>query len=134
MAWLGCGALGAKNSGSGRSRIDLYATARRKGAQNRRSRAHPEDDNEQDTAAKPCGGAHRARAHDNHILPDQPVARYGGDTTMKTPFTAHLKAFGLATVLGTMLAAPAAPAMAQAEEQFIPLLVYRTGQFAPLGI
>jgi len=53
---------------------------------------------------------------------------------MKIPFTAHIKALGLATVLGTTLAIPAAPAMAQAQEQFIPLLVYRTGQFAPLGI
>jgi len=53
---------------------------------------------------------------------------------MKIPFTAHIRALGLATVLGTALAIPAAPAMAQAEEQFIPLLVYRTGQFAPLGI
>nr|MBF0683175.1 ABC transporter substrate-binding protein [Pseudomonas sp.] len=53
---------------------------------------------------------------------------------MKTRLTTHIKALGLATVLGTMLAIPAAPAMAQAEEQFIPLLVYRTGQFAPLGI
>src|SRR5690606_26257826 len=51
-----------------------------------------------------------------------------------TRLTTHIKALGLATVLGTMLAVPAAPAMAQAEEQFIPLLVYRTGQFAPLGI
>src|SRR3546814_12371506 len=31
------------------------------------------------------------------------------------------------------LAAAAAPALA-AEEQFVPLLVYRTGSFAPLGI
>jgi len=53
---------------------------------------------------------------------------------MKIPFTAHIRALGLATVLGTALAIPAAPAIAQAEEQFIPLLVYRTGQFAPLGI
>ena len=34
--------------------------------------------------------------------------------------------------LGTLLASPAA--QAQAQEQFMPLLVYRTGQFAPLGI
>ena len=32
--------------------------------------------------------------------------------------------------LGAMMAAP----VAQAQEQFVPLLVYRTGQFAPLGI
>jgi branched-chain amino acid transport system substrate-binding protein len=32
--------------------------------------------------------------------------------------------------LGALLAAPAA----QADEQFVPLMVYRTGQFAPLGI
>ncbi len=31
--------------------------------------------------------------------------------------------------LGTLLASPAA--QAQAQEQFMPLLVYRTGQFAP---
>src|SRR5574344_3158176 len=34
--------------------------------------------------------------------------------------------------LGTLLASPAA--QAQAQEQFMPLLVYRTGQFAPMGI
>ena len=32
--------------------------------------------------------------------------------------------------MGALIAAPAA----QAQEQFVPLLVYRTGQFAPLGI
>ena len=32
--------------------------------------------------------------------------------------------------MGALVAAPAA----QAQEQFVPLLVYRTGQFAPLGI
>jgi branched-chain amino acid transport system substrate-binding protein len=35
---------------------------------------------------------------------------------------------------GLALLAAALPARAQAPEQFIPLLVYRTGQFAPLGI
>ncbi len=44
--------------------------------------------------------------------------------------TIALAAASLATGLTTMLAAP----VAQAEEQFMPLLVYRTGQFAPLGI
>jgi branched-chain amino acid transport system substrate-binding protein len=39
-------------------------------------------------------------------------------------------AFAAACGLGALLAAPAA----QADEQFVPLLVYRTGQFAPLGI
>ncbi|MDR2154657.1 MAG: ABC transporter substrate-binding protein, partial [Burkholderiaceae bacterium] len=33
--------------------------------------------------------------------------------------------------LSALLAAPLA---AQAEDQFVPLMVYRTGQFAPLGI
>src|SRR5690606_7834742 len=72
--------------------------------------------------------------NDNDLSPDRPAATLRGDSTMKIPFTAHIKALGLATVLGTALAIPAAPAMAQAGEQFIPLLVYRTGQFAPLGI
>jgi len=39
-------------------------------------------------------------------------------------------AFAAACGLGALLAAPAA----QADEQFVPLLVYRTGQFAPLGV
>lgn len=38
----------------------------------------------------------------------------------------------VATGLGSLLSAPLA--QAQTAEQFIPLLVYRTGQFAPLGI
>ena len=40
--------------------------------------------------------------------------------------------FALALAAGLSLAAPRA--QAQAAEQFIPLLVYRTGQFAPLGV
>ena len=41
---------------------------------------------------------------------------------------------GLA-VAGTMAFALTAPSIAAAQaEQFIPLLVYRTGSFAPLGI
>ncbi|NMM09006.1 MAG: ABC transporter substrate-binding protein [Polaromonas sp.] len=43
-------------------------------------------------------------------------------------FTAAVVATGLASLISTP------PAQAQAAEQFIPLLVYRTGQFAPLGI
>ncbi len=53
---------------------------------------------------------------------------------MKIALSIHARALGLSLVLGTMLAAPAAPALAQTPEQFVPLLVYRTGQFAPLGI
>ena len=45
---------------------------------------------------------------------------------------AALAAATAALALGTLLTAPAA--QAQAQEQFMPLLVYRTGQFAPLGI
>ena len=42
-----------------------------------------------------------------------------------------LGTFALAiAALGGVVAAPAV----QAQEQFVPLLVYRTGQFAPLGI
>jgi len=52
---------------------------------------------------------------------------------MKPALSLKARSLGLTAVLTTLLAAPAAPAMAQAE-QFIPLLVYRTGQLAPLGI
>lgn len=45
---------------------------------------------------------------------------------------AALAAATAALGLGTLLSAPAV--QAQAQEQFVPLLVYRTGQFAPLGI
>ena len=45
-------------------------------------------------------------------------------------FALTAAAFAAALFLGT---APTA-AQAQAAEQFVPLLVYRTGQFAPLGI
>ena len=45
---------------------------------------------------------------------------------------AALAAASAALGLGTLLATPAV--QAQAQDQFIPLLVYRTGQFAPLGI
>lgn len=45
---------------------------------------------------------------------------------------ATLAAATAALGLGTLLSAP--PVQAQAQDQFIPLLVYRTGQFAPLGI
>jgi len=44
---------------------------------------------------------------------------------------AVLAAAGAAMATGMLLAVPAA---AQAQEQFVPLMVYRTGQFAPLGI
>ncbi|RYY85908.1 MAG: ABC transporter permease, partial [Comamonadaceae bacterium] len=46
----------------------------------------------------------------------------------KFALTAALAAAGMAAVI-----APAS-AQAQGAEQFVPLLVYRTGQFAPLGI
>jgi branched-chain amino acid transport system substrate-binding protein len=39
-----------------------------------------------------------------------------------------------ALALTGALAATATPVLAQAQEQFVPLLVYRTGSFAPLGI
>ena len=42
-------------------------------------------------------------------------------------------AFGRLAVLSTALVASPAPAQ-QANEQFIPLLVYRTGPYAPTGI
>ena len=42
-------------------------------------------------------------------------------------------AIAAATVAAGMGALVASPA-AQAQEQFVPLLVYRAGQFAPLGI
>ncbi|MEG0947435.1 MAG: ABC transporter substrate-binding protein, partial [Comamonas sp.] len=42
-------------------------------------------------------------------------------------------AMAAATVAASMGALMTAPAV-QAQEQFVPLLVYRTGQFAPLGI
>ena len=45
-------------------------------------------------------------------------------------FTAIAVATGLASLISTV----PAQAQAQVAEQFIPLLVYRTGQFAPLGI
>lgn len=48
-------------------------------------------------------------------------------------FTSLVLSFGAAAaVLSSLAAAPLAHA--QAAEQFIPLLVYRTGQFAPIGI
>ncbi|VUZ25109.1 Uncharacterised protein [uncultured Comamonas sp.] len=43
-------------------------------------------------------------------------------------------ALATATVAASMGALLASPAAHAAEEQFMPLLVYRTGQFAPLGI
>lgn len=49
---------------------------------------------------------------------------------MMTFRNAVIAAATAALGMGALVAAPAA----QAQEQFIPLLVYRTGQFAPLGI
>ena len=51
---------------------------------------------------------------------------------MNTKFAHGIRGLALA---GTMAFALTAPSIAAAQsEQFIPLLVYRTGSFAPLGI
>ena len=44
-----------------------------------------------------------------------------------------LKSLALAVAAASALAGAAAPAQAQANEQFFPLLVYRTGPYAPNG-
>jgi branched-chain amino acid transport system substrate-binding protein len=46
----------------------------------------------------------------------------------------HFKPLALIATLAASLVAAAPAAHAQAAEQFVPLLVYRTGQFAPLGV
>src|SRR5260221_124451 len=52
-----------------------------------------------------------------------------GDNVMMFKKVA-IAAATVAAGIGALVAAPAA----QAQDQFVPLLVYRTGQFAPLGI
>ena len=48
--------------------------------------------------------------------------------------TTPLHLLAVATAAAALTFAPPEPAHAQGTEQFVPLLVYRTGQFAPLGI
>ena len=50
------------------------------------------------------------------------------------PFNALAKPLALIATLAASLLLSAPAAHAQVAEQFIPLLVYRTGQFAPLGV
>src|SRR5207248_6135641 len=103
-----------------------------------------------------AGGAAEAnRAHGvrrpHHLLPDRRAARtrpavadrQGKVTAVAVPALAQrrrpmtLRAWSIALLAVLVIAGPAlapAPVVAQGKDVFIPLLVYRTGPFAPSGI
>ena len=64
-----------------------------------------------------------------HLFPNQPKETHMSKTTRQSLTVATMAAAGLLAAL-----APQAPAFAQAKEQFIPVLSYRTGPYAPNGI